>query len=251
MIDGKNTGLATPSQKSLKAGVHSITLQHHKYEDETIEVIIQEGQTKKISLEFKRLLSGVLELETEEGTEIYINNKKVGTTTLKKTLMPGNYFIELKKQGRFTEWFNQVIEKRKIYRIKKILKKKTGVFQIMTKPFGAKITINGKNIGNTTLVKRLPIGKYKLIIEKPGFENQKTTLTIAHQKTIEKTISLKKIPPLVTWDKTFGGSNYDRAYAIVQTKDGGYAIAGYTYSKGAGSADMWVVKVDAKGDLKK
>ena len=33
-----------------------------------------------------------------------------------------------------------------------------------------------------------------------------------------------------TWDKTFGGSSDDSANAIVQTTDGGYAVAGYTKS---------------------
>ena len=50
------------------------------------------------------------------------------------------------------------------------------------------------------------------------------------------------------WDKTFGGSDFDIAYSIVQTADGGYAVAGYTDSKGAGKSDMWVVKLDANGN---
>jgi len=52
------------------------------------------------------------------------------------------------------------------------------------------------------------------------------------------------------WSKTFGGSDYDEASSIVQTKDGGYAVAGYTYSFGNGKSDMWVLKLDSKGDLK-
>ena len=49
------------------------------------------------------------------------------------------------------------------------------------------------------------------------------------------------------WDKTFGGKDRDEARYIVPTADGGYAVAGYTYSKGAGSYDMWLVKIDADG----
>ena len=43
---------------------------------------------------------------------------------------------------------------------------------------------------------------------------------------------------VITWEKTFGGSDWDEASSIVQTKDGGYIVAGYTESKGAGS-DMF------------
>jgi len=51
------------------------------------------------------------------------------------------------------------------------------------------------------------------------------------------------------WTKTIGGKNADGGSSIIQTSDGGYAIAGYTESFGAGEADVYVVKLDAKGNL--
>ncbi|MGD0027954.1 MAG: hypothetical protein ABSC91_03335 [Candidatus Bathyarchaeia archaeon] len=49
------------------------------------------------------------------------------------------------------------------------------------------------------------------------------------------------------WSHTFGGPLTDIAYCVIQTSDGGYALAGYTESYGAGSADMWLVKTDETG----
>jgi hypothetical protein len=51
------------------------------------------------------------------------------------------------------------------------------------------------------------------------------------------------------WSQTYGGTSSDEAEAMVQTSDGGYAIAGYTTSFGAGSYDFWLVKVDANGNM--
>jgi len=51
------------------------------------------------------------------------------------------------------------------------------------------------------------------------------------------------------WNKTFFESNWDCAYSIIQTKDEGYVISGYTWSKGAGKADAWVIKLDNKGNM--
>jgi hypothetical protein len=50
------------------------------------------------------------------------------------------------------------------------------------------------------------------------------------------------------WSKTFGGSNnYDFASSIVVDELGGYVIAGYTASFGAGARDYWVIKTDTSG----
>jgi hypothetical protein len=54
---------------------------------------------------------------------------------------------------------------------------------------------------------------------------------------------------LELWSQTYGGVSSDAAEALVQTSDGGYALAGYTTSFGAGSYDFWLVKTDANGNM--
>jgi hypothetical protein len=50
------------------------------------------------------------------------------------------------------------------------------------------------------------------------------------------------------WTKTYGGSNWDFAYSVEPTNDGGYIIAGATYSFGHGNEDMYLVKLNSSGD---
>ncbi len=52
----------------------------------------------------------------------------------------------------------------------------------------------------------------------------------------------------ITFQRTYGGTNCDRGYSVAQTSDGGYVIAGHTWSFGAGSSDVYLIRTDALGD---
>ncbi|MEO9485039.1 MAG: hypothetical protein ABJG47_16385 [Ekhidna sp.] len=59
----------------------------------------------------------------------------------------------------------------------------------------------------------------------------------------------------LTWQKTFGGSEYEYANSIQQTTDGGYVVAGTVRSFGEGDAgfftefDYWILKLDESGNM--
>ena len=50
------------------------------------------------------------------------------------------------------------------------------------------------------------------------------------------------------WTKTYGGTRDDEAYAVKQTTDGGYIIAGYSKSFGSINYDSYLIKINANGD---
>jgi hypothetical protein len=50
------------------------------------------------------------------------------------------------------------------------------------------------------------------------------------------------------WTRIYGGTGADGARSVRQTSDGGYIAVGFTYSFGAGEADVYIIKTEASGD---
>ena len=50
------------------------------------------------------------------------------------------------------------------------------------------------------------------------------------------------------WTRTYGGTSEENGASIQLTSDGGYIIAGFTFSFGSGHSDIYLIKTNASGD---
>ncbi len=51
------------------------------------------------------------------------------------------------------------------------------------------------------------------------------------------------------WNKIYSGGAQDAAWSVIQTLDGGYALACNMWSFVTGGLDVWLIKTDARGDI--
>lgn len=67
----------------------------------------------------------------------------------------------------------------------------------------------------------------------------------------QEDLYLVRADPLgkVLWSNTYGGDGKDNGWALLETEDGGFLIAGFTNSFGAGEMDIYLVRTDAGGNL--
>ncbi|MEM6833616.1 MAG: hypothetical protein AAF562_08345 [Pseudomonadota bacterium] len=99
-----------------------------------------------------------------------------------------------------------------------------------------------------------PTGRYTLratsainaIREERRRKDEKKQALAQQRKHAKK---LATTPFKIEWERTFGGADWDSAYDVITTADGGFLVAGQTASKGAGKADVWVIKLDNSGKL--
>ncbi len=73
--------------------------------------------------------------------------------------------------------------------------------------------------------------------------------------TLYFSYNLQAQTPSIQWQTSLGGSDRDEAYSIRPTADGGYIVAGTSYSTDGdvsgnhGGSDYWVVKLNASGTI--
>ncbi|MCI0417179.1 hypothetical protein L0222_30785 [bacterium] len=53
----------------------------------------------------------------------------------------------------------------------------------------------------------------------------------------------------ISWQKTYGGGNSDRATSVQETSDGSYVLAGRTESFGTTPSNLWVLKLESNGNI--
>ncbi|MBL7989239.1 MAG: T9SS C-terminal target domain-containing protein [Chlorobi bacterium] len=73
---------------------------------------------------------------------------------------------------------------------------------------------------------------------------------------LSQTLPAQQNPPAIEWEKSLGGSDNDGATSIEQTSDGGYIVAGLSYSNdgdvtghhgASDKSDYWIVKLTGAG----
>jgi hypothetical protein len=213
---------------------------------------------------------GYIQIKCEAEVTVFLDNNFVGNTTselgglILQDVPVGSHVIKIVKEGCQPQSVKIDLKENEIYLYEVSLKQKIGALLVETIPIDCIIeipllNIDGYHDGNKTEkaweVSDIPVGSYKINFLALG-KKVKYNLRIEEGTKKHLLVNILKnevkellpILPTITWDRTYGGSEDDVAYSLIQTTDGDYVVAGRTRSKGAGYNDFWIIKLNEQGN---
>ncbi|MCK9210359.1 MAG: PEGA domain-containing protein [Ignavibacteriaceae bacterium] len=160
-----------------------------------IDTIITVVKNKEERLSVKlRAKFGIFKLDTNPANELFIdavsykNNDPI-------QMAEGQHIITVKR--KYFKDYIETVEVRGLYdpmvidrRIK--LEPYKGALDINSVPTGATVYLNGKNIGETPLLKEIDAGEYTLEIQKDKYRKEKKSFVIIKDEAFRESIKLKK-----------------------------------------------------------
>lgn len=112
-------------------------------------------------------------------------------------------------------------------------------------------TFGGSNNDLLADIKKTNDGGYIMV----GNTRSNIGTTIINQGNIDFWVIKISSNGILNWQKSFGGNEFDFAYSVEKTSDGGYIVIGGTFSNNGdvpsnqGSGDAWIIKLSILGNV--
>lgn len=171
-VDGTLYGKTPYLSEKIAVGEHRIQVLKNDYVLLTKIYEIEENAT--VTVEASSIVSDFGELivyVADNEASIYVDNEFKGKGYWKGMILPGNYLVEVKKEGCKTEARFVNVTKDSNNPIKMDIPKEVhGSLEVITYPSGATIRIDGQKYGTTPkTIDNLTVGKHEVKIEKEDY----------------------------------------------------------------------------------
>lgn len=184
-IDGKKVGNTPFKSDKLSSGQHKIMLAKEMFKNTEQLINIKDNDNQKIEIKMMIDYADV-SVTTDSVSDIYIDNELKNRGQWNGRLSGGSHLLEARKENHKTTALKKSIivgknEKIVIESPKPIV----GILDVNSTPMGAKIILDGKELGVTPSVyPNVLIGTHALRIEKEGYKTVEKSVTIAEKKRL-------------------------------------------------------------------
>ena len=151
-------------------------------------------RTFKIEVQTQYEYASITINSNPPGASVYVNDTYLGTTPLVTTLVPGLYNVKISKRDYVEYTTKRILNPGDHQELNVSLTPDFGYLTISSHPSGAVVIIDGNEVGNTPLEGyRLPVGQYKVVIQKEGYEAEDFVVTIRAGLEVTRSINLTSV----------------------------------------------------------
>ena len=183
-IDDSYLGQVPIKNVQLSSGEHRIKVVQNLYFPYESTVIIKDNETLKFTPKLDANFTTVT-LTTENGAEIYVNDRFVGQSSWTGDLEAGLYVFEARKEGHRPTTLSQniVVKSQKQNITIDAPTPINGTIDITSSPSMAIVYIDDQEIGETPLMTDLLIGNHTIRVSKKGYKSYTKSIYIREGAT--------------------------------------------------------------------
>lgn len=157
------------------------------------EPVMPSGEKEKGTVVKRKGTLSIISIPSN--ADIYLDSESMGKSpAIIQAVKTGKRNITLMKEGYEDYTVKTEVESDKTATLKAVLKKKTGVLRIETKPSGAEVILDGYKKGVSPVVFTLVIGSYKIKVKKENYLDKEEIVTVQYKEEITKTMDLMERP---------------------------------------------------------
>ena len=193
-IDKKLMGKTPITRTEISSGEHTLKITKESYHEHNEGFTISDGDDKKFNIQLKEAF-GKMEINTDpSGASIFINGQRVGTTPYENPqqasgkydlMLTKDLYHDYKESFTISDGYNKIISTQ--------LKEAFGKMKISSDPSGAKVFIEGIEVGVTPYENlQQPSGTLNIRLKKDLYSDTREQVVVSDGQLTEKFIPLSR-----------------------------------------------------------
>jgi hypothetical protein len=156
---------------------------------------------KQISSVLQDVMLGTLVVQTEPpGAQVFIDGESSGTTPFTTQIKGGEYTVKVVEAEHEPQEQTVDLEAGKKAKVSlKLVPRKFGTLNVVTKPEGAAVTVDGQAAGTSPLKKELKAGNYLIAVKKEGYLDLEQQVKLDWEIQTKTELELTSTPSHNMW----------------------------------------------------
>ena len=185
----------TPYTVKAKPNFYVVKLIKHGFRPRYAYFNITSGKNSPETYKLEPASASALVESNPAGAYVTFNGNRIGETPCVLPDLPfGNHSIHLEKSGYAPKDMTFAVNSDRPLKISTSLESNIGNITITSEPSGAKVLLNGEQIGITPLKREYPDGEYKLTLQHANHLDLNTSIAIRKGSDVKRSYKLTLLP---------------------------------------------------------